>query len=108
MIHQDENFEIPHQRLLAMMRAIDNNRNGKINFAEFKRFAESVVVELEVEEEQQTDKSMLSVAAATRAALRFSRPLVAQPGLEEQGEDEGLEEQGEDELLVPAFSKVVV
>jgi hypothetical protein len=60
----DEELYMPHQRLLAMMRAIDNDRNGQISFREFKKFAEAAVEDLEDEQ------SLLNTANA--------RPMYAQ------------------------------
>jgi hypothetical protein len=47
--HISDKFELPRPRLLAMVRLIDVNRNGIIDFAEFKSFYASAVRDREQE-----------------------------------------------------------
>ena len=50
LTHLDEDeFKLPYQRLLALTKAIDLNRNGRIAYSEFKRFAEAAVRDMEKE-----------------------------------------------------------
>ena len=47
--NDDEHYDIPYQRLLAMMRTVDRRRSGRIEMDEFIRYAKEVTREMNAE-----------------------------------------------------------
>jgi hypothetical protein len=48
--HLNGNFEMPRQRLLAMMRLIDTDKDGTIDYADFRNLCENALKEQKEEE----------------------------------------------------------